>query len=70
MGLHCDRIGFRNQADLSGAGTVVSGDSMGEDITVSNNEVVTSVLQGLEGKTSSSRSGPVGHILGSERREG
>jgi len=49
--LRYDRIGFRNDADLSSADTIVVGDSMVEGMTVSNSDVVTSVLQRLEGKT-------------------
>jgi hypothetical protein len=50
--LHFDRMGFRNEADLSSADTIVIGDSAVEGDSVSNNEVVTSVLQDLDrGKT-------------------
>jgi hypothetical protein len=47
--LQFDRMGFRNEADLSSADTIVIGDSVVEGDSVSNNEVVTSVLQGLDG---------------------
>jgi len=49
--LRFDQMGFRNEADLNSADTIVIGDSMVEGDSVSNNEVATSVLQRLEGKT-------------------
>ena len=45
-----DRNGFRNSVDLDKADTVVIGDSMAEGMTVSNMQVLTSVLQQLQGK--------------------
>lgn len=49
--LRYDQHGFRNGTDLKSADTIVIGDSMVEGMTVSDTEVVTSVLQRLEGKT-------------------
>lgn len=49
--LKYDKNGFRNDRDLTAADTVFVGDSMLEGMTVSNAEVVTSVLAKLSGKT-------------------
>ena len=48
--LKYDRNGFRNDTDLEAADLAVVGDSMAEGMTVSSTEVVTSVLQRLQGK--------------------
>src|ERR1017187_8116349 len=48
--LQYDRNGFRNDTDLEAADLAVVGDSMPEGMTVSSTEVVTSVLQRLQGK--------------------
>ncbi len=49
--LKYDQHGFRNGIDLNSADTIVIGDSIVEGMTVSDAEVVTSVLEGLQGKT-------------------
>jgi hypothetical protein len=48
--LKYDRNGFRNATDLSHADIAVIGDSMVEGMTVSDAELTTSVLAGMEGR--------------------
>lgn len=49
--IRIDQMGFRNATDLKSADTIVIGDSMVEGDSVPDDEVVTSLMQRLEGKT-------------------